>query len=453
MINLEAHQHFFQTGKTYSISWRKKQLRLLLKSINKNEKALYKAFKTDLHKGKFETLTSEIGLIKRSIRNTLKHLSEWTEPKRKKTPFLLFGRTSHTVYEPYGTVLIIGPFNYPFLSVMEPLIGAIAAGNTAVIKPSELTPNVSSVIETLIEATFPKHYVQAVTGGVETTEKLLSKDFDFIFFTGSPRVGKIVMEKASDHLTPVLLELGGKSPAIVGKDANVKLAAKRIVWGKLMNTGQTCIAPDYCLVHSSLKDSLVKKMIKEIKVLYGTDAQKSKDYGRIVSDKHADRLSKMIDGHQNDIIYGGGKNGQYIEPTLLELETAKGPAMEEEIFGPILPIIEYDNDEDIYNTVNQHPTPLVNYVFSKNKKKAQQIISKIPSGDALINDVILHAANENLPFGGVGNSGIGKFHGEYNIEAFSHEKSVMNTWFHGSNAFMKAPYTKTKYSLLKQLFK
>jgi aldehyde dehydrogenase (NAD+) len=322
MINLEAHQHFFQTGKTYSISWRKKQLRLLLKSINKNEKALYKAFKTDLHKGKFETLTSEIGLIKRSIRNTLKHLSEWTEPKRKKTPFLLFGRTSHTVYEPYGTVLIIGPFNYPFLSVMEPLIGAIAAGNTAVIKPSELTPNVSSVIETLIEATFPKHYVQAVTGGVETTEKLLSKDFDFIFFTGSPRVGKIVMEKASDHLTPVLLELGGKSPAIVGKDANVKLAAKRIVWGKLMNTGQTCIAPDYCLVHSSLKDSLVKKMIKEIKVLYGTDAQKSKDYGRIVSDKHADRLSKMIDGHQNDIIYGGGKNGQYIEPTLLELETA-----------------------------------------------------------------------------------------------------------------------------------
>lgn len=453
MTELHSHQHFFNLGRTQSVSWRKKQLRILLKAVTQYETELYQAFKTDLHKGRFETLSTEIGLVKRSIRHTIKHLSSWTEQKHKNTPSILFGKKSFTVYEPYGTVLIIGPFNYPFLSVIEPLIGAVASGNTAVIKPSELTPNVSKVIEEMIHTHFTSSYIEVVTGGVSTTQSLLDKNFDFIFFTGSPRVGRIVMEKASKNLTPVLLELGGKSPVVVLNDADVKLAAGRIIWGKLMNAGQTCIAPDYCLVHTSLKDKLLKAMVKEIKSLYGKNAQLSKDYGRIVSRRHADRLIEMINNHSDEIVYGGNYDDRYIEPTVLDLKSADGPSMEEEIFGPVLPVVSFSTEEEMYQVIKQYPKPLAFYIFGKNEQKMNHIINNVSSGAAVMNDVMIHAANEHLPFGGVGGSGIGRFHGRYSIEAFSHEKAIMISKFHGTDSFLKAPYTRKKYSLLKRLFR
>ena len=453
MIDLEQHRSFFQTGTTRSVAWRKEQLRLLLKSIEQNEEALYSAFQTDLHKSEFETFSTEIGLIKRSIFYNLKHLSKWAKRKHKKTPLALFGRTSYTVYEPYGTVLIIGPFNYPFLTLIEPLIGAIAAGNTAFLKPSELTPNVSSVIQTIIQSVFEPNYIQVITGDMYITQELLEKPFDFIFFTGSQRVGKIVLEKASQHLTPVILELGGKSPVIVCGDADVQLAAKCIVWGKLLNAGQVCVAPDYCLVHESLKETLISAMISEIKALYGEDAKLSKDYGRIVNEQHSERLSSIIGAHQKDILYGGTCEGRYIEPTLIMLDSGDGRVMDEEIFGPILPIIAFSSFTEMYALIHAHPKPLALYVFGKNKRIINDILLKTSSGGVMMNDVMVYVGNEHLPFGGVSFSGMGKYHGRYSMEAFSHEKAVMNTWFHGTDSLLKAPYTPKKLSTLKRLFK
>lgn len=449
MIDVEVQKQFFQTGRTLPVAWRKKQLRALLKSIRVHENALYKAFKNDLHKSRFETLLTETGLIKQNIRSTIKSLNDWIKPVKKKTPLFLFGRSSYTVYEPYGTVLIIGPFNYPFLSVFEPLIGAIASGNTAVVKPSEHTPNISAVICDVIDTAFSDEYVSTVTGGVETTGKLLKQHFDFVFFTGSPKVGKIVMESASRHLTPVLLELGGKSPAIVCEASDIKWAAKRIIWGKLLNAGQVCIAPDYCLVPEGLKPALIKEMINEIKILYGENAIHSNDYGRIVTLSHADRIDEIIQTHKREIVYGGKRKGTYIEPTLLDLEYIDSPAMEEELFGPVLPIIGYSSINDVYRMVSKHPNPLACYVFSDNRKEAEEIVANIPSGGAMINDVILQVANQYLPFGGVGNSGMGQFHGKYSIEAFSNQKSVMRTWFFRGSRLLTAPYSKYKHLFLR----
>ena len=449
MTMTDSQRIFFQTGQTLPAIWRKKQLRGLLKAIKTHERELYSAFESDLRKSRFETMLTETGLIKKNIRDTIKSLDGWIKPVKKKTPFFLFGRSSYTVYEPYGTVLIIGPFNYPFLSVFEPLIGAIASGNTAVVKPSELTPNISNVIREIIDTAFSDEYVSVVIGGAETTMELLEQHFDFIFFTGSPRVGKIVMESASKHLTPVLLELGGKSPAIVCETSDIKWAAKRIIWGKLLNAGQVCIAPDYCLVPDKLKQSLIEAMITEIKMLYGKDAANSKDYGRIVTLSHADRLHSIIQEHKNDIAYGGERSGTFVEPTILDITSIDSKAMEEEIFGPILPVIGYESINEMYDIISKNPKPLACYVFSGKRKKAEEIISNIPSGGAMINDVILQVVNQHLPFGGVGSSGMGQFHGKYSIEAFSNQKSVMRTWFFGGDRLTTAPYSKKKHLIFK----
>ena len=455
MIDIEPHHSFFQAGTTRSVAWRKEQLRLLLKTIEQHEGALYQAFQTDLHKSEFETFSTEIGLVKRSIRYTLKNLSKWTKRKHKRTPLAMFGRTSYTVYEPYGTVLIIGPFNYPFLTLIEPLIGSIASGNTTVLKPSELTANISSVIRQMIQSVFEPNYIQVVTGDMYVSQELLEKPFDLIFFTGSLRVGKIVMEKASQNLTPVILELGGKSPVIVCEDADVKLAARRIIWGKLLNAGQVCVAPDYCLVHTSLIEPLIDAMKCVIKEMHGDDAKLSKDYGRIINEQHAKRLSSLIEAHQKDIVYGGAceASDRYIEPTLLLLDSCGGGVMEEEIFGPILPIIGFSSLTEVYALIHKNPKPLAMYVFGKNNRVTDEILTRISSGGAMVNDVSLYVGNEHLPFGGVSSSGMGRYHGKYNIEAFSHEKAIMKTWFHGGDSLLQAPYTAKKLSVLKRLFK
>lgn len=453
MITLKKHVDFFNSKKTLSVTWRKKQLNLLLDVIVRYEEKLLDAFEKDLHKNKFESISTEIGIVKRNIKFISRNLKKWMKLKKTKTPLLLFGRTSYTLYEPYGTVLIIGPYNYPFLATIDPLIGAIASGNTAIIKPSEQTPHVSKVIQEMIQSAFEEDYIQVELGEVEKTKELLQLKFDLIFFTGSQKVGKIILEHAAKNLTPVILELGGKSPAIVLEDADIKLAAERIIWGKLLNAGQVCIAPDYCLVHKSIKNTLIEEMKNAIVDLYGENAELSNDYGRIVNENHANRLAKIIDIHREEIIYGGSHKGTYIEPTLINLESNKGRAMEEEIFGPILPIIAIESIEEIYETINLNPKPLAMYIFGKQKSLTRQLSSTISSGGTMINDVIVYAGNEYLPFGGTGSSGMGKFHGKHSIEAFSHEKPITNTWFHGSDKLLRAPYTESKLNLLKKVFK
>lgn len=453
MFSLDPQHGFFRQGNTKSLAFRKEALQKLLLAIEQYEPALYQAFYQDLHKSEFEAFCTEIGIVKRSIRYMLRRLSSWVKPKRKPTPLLLFGRSSTVFYEPYGSVLILGPFNYPFLTLIEPLAGAIAAGNTAVIKPSEQTPSIGNVIRQMISSSFDPEYIKVILGGIETTESLLEQPFDLIFFTGSSKVGKIIMEKAAKHLTPLVLELGGKSPALVCKDADLKLAAKRIVWGRFLNAGQICIAPDYCLVHESVKEMLVEEMIREIRRMYGKDAALSKDYGRIVAKRHALRLRKIIAAHKKDIVYGGGKKGLYIEPTLLLLDSAEGPAMEEEIFGPLLPVIGFSHPREILAITRKYPKPLALYLFGKDRHFLHQLLHRIPSGGAMINDVLLYAGNEYLPFGGVGNSGMGRYHGKYSMEAFSHERVLMESRFHGSDFLLRAPYSKIKLLILRKFLK
>lgn len=451
MFDLDRQHAFFQKNKTRSVRWRKEQLYTLLRVINEYEPVLYEAFYKDLHKCSFETFSTEIGIAKRCIRHILKNIDKWTKPKRRITPLLLFGKQSFTFYEPYGTVLIIGPFNYPFLTIIEPLAAAIAAGNTVFIKPSEQTPTISASLQDMLSSAFHSDFIEVITGDVENTQKLLELPFDLIFFTGSTRVGKIIMKKAAEHLTPLVLELGGKSPAIVCRDADIALAAKRIVWGRLLNAGQICIAPDYCLVYEPLKQKLIEEMKKEIRKMYGKNAALSKDYARIVSKRHAARLKSIIAAHKHEIVYGGNSKGLYVEPTLLLLTSTKGPAMQEEIFGPILPIIGFKHINEVFRITSSFSKPLALYIFGHNRNIVHRILRRVPSGGAMINDVILHVGNEYLPFGGVADSGMGRYHGRYSMEAFSHERSVMETKLHCTDFLLKAPYTKCKEYLIRRI--
>lgn len=451
--SLEKQQSFFRSGVTRSVEWRKEQLEKLSGAIEKFESDLYAAFQKDLHKCEFETFVSELGVTKRSLGYMSRNLKRWARPHRKRTPFVFFGSSSYTVYEPYGSVFIIGPFNYPFFTLIDPLIGAMAAGNTVLLKPSEQTPHVSEVIVRMIRSEFSPEYVDIVEGESEVTSALLDLPFDLIFFTGSTRVGKIVMEKAAKHLTPVVMELGGKGPVIVGSDADIERAAKRIMWGRLQNAGQLCVAPDYCLVHESVKEKFIECCKKTVRKMYGEDAKVSPDYGRIVSERHAERLRTMMEAHREEIVYGGTVDGKYVEPTLLSMKEAKGPAMQEEIFGPILPILSFSNIDEIYETVGKFSKPLALYVFGKDRHFTEEILRNISSGGAMVNDVVLHVGNEHLPFGGVGDSGIGRYHGKYSIEAFSHEKGVMKTWLHSSDGMASPPYDTTILKWIRKLMK
>ncbi|GAE25380.1 aldehyde dehydrogenase [Halalkalibacter wakoensis JCM 9140] len=422
---IQKQKQFFQTGKTKEIAFRMNSLQSLKDGIKANEDKLLQALQEDLNKSEFEAYTSEIGIVLEEIRFTLKKLQSWAKPKKVKTPMTHIGSSSYIYSEPYGVAFIIAPWNYPFQLAIAPLIGAIAAGNCAILKPSELTPKTSEVLQNLISESFPKEYLTVVQGGVEESQTLLEENFDYIFFTGSVPVGKIIMESAAKTLTPVTLELGGKSPCIVHEDAHIQLAAKRIAWGKFMNAGQTCVAPDYLYVHKNIKKEFMKCFHQAIQELYGKEPLKNPNYTRIVSEKHFIRLQSFV---QHGTIAIGGKTDKdtlTIEPTVLEGVSWEDAIMKDEIFGPILPVLEYDRLSNVIEDIHNHPNPLALYVFSEDTNVQQKVVNSVSFGGGCINDTVYHITSPYLPFGGVGTSGVGAYHGKGSFDTFSHQKSIL----------------------------
>lgn len=433
---LKKQKNYFFSGKTLNIDFRRKTLIKLKNIIKENEERILEALNKDLGKSDFESYLSEVGLVYEEINLHIKNIHKYAKREKLKSSIMFFPSSSYLYKEPYGNVLIIGPFNYPFQLVMIPLIGAISAGNTAIIKPSEHSTHISTLLEEIVNDNFDEEYIKVVGAneGKEIVTKLLDMDFDYIFFTGSTTVGKIVMEKAAKRLIPITLELGGKSPCIVDKDANLKMAARRIVWGKLLNCGQTCIAPDYLCVHKDIKDELLTLIVKEIHEQYGETLKESKDYTRIISVREIKRLSSYLD--DGDIFYGGKYSEEelFFEPTILTNIKENSRILNEEIFGPILPVLEFTEINEVINYVNKRDKPLALYYFSENKEKIEDILKRVSSGGATINDVALHGGSSNVPFGGVGPSGVGAYHGKYSFDTFTHKKGVVNR-----KTFMELP--------------
>lgn len=449
---IKKQRDYFNNGRTRDVDFRIEQLRLLKKTIKDNEDKILNALNKDLKKSYFEGYETEVGILLEEIDYTIKKVKSWAKSKRVKTPITHFLSRSYIHPEPYGVVLIMAPWNYPFQLTIAPLIGAIAAGNCSILKPSEYSNYTSEIIYNIIKENFDEGFVAVIKGGREVNEKLLNENFDYIFFTGSIPVGKIVMEAAAKNLTPVTLELGGKSPCIVDKDIDTKLAARRIVWGKFLNAGQTCVAPDYLLVHEDTKDKLIKDMKEIINEFYGDNPKESPDYPRIINKKHLDRLSNLL--NSGNILVGGetDKESLYIEPTIIDNVSWEDSVMADEIFGPILPIIEYRNIEEVIEMVNSYYKPLALYLFSNNKLNIDKIIGNIPFGGGCINDTIVHLASPYMPFGGVGSSGIGSYHGKASFDTFSHKKSILKK----SNLFdikLRYPPYKNKLNILKKLMK
>jgi aldehyde dehydrogenase (NAD+) len=427
---LKIQKDFFSEQRTKNAEFRLQQLKKLKSAILKYETGITEALWKDLHKSPEEVYLTEISILLQEINNHIKHLKKWTKPQRVATPIHLLPSTSKIIYEPLGVALIIAPWNYPFQLLMNPLIGAISSGCCAVLKPSPYTPETAKVMEEMITETFSPDYITIVQGNREVNKILLEQRFDLIFFTGSPDLAKKVMTAAAEYLTPVILELGGKSPCIVDKEANIDIAAKRIAWGKTINSGQTCIAPDYLFIHHSVKDLFVEKYKKAITDMFGDNAKQSKYYPRIVNEKAMQRLKKLLlDGN---IIFGGefDENEKYIAPTLIDGIKPEYAVMQEEIFGPILPVMTFDDISQVVDYVNSHEKPLAFYYFG-NSKKAKDILFKTTSGGGCINDTLMHITNHHLPFGGIGNSGMGKYHGKESFLAFSNKRAIVNSpvWF------------------------
>lgn len=427
---IENQSLYFRSHQTKDIRFRLEQLRKLKKVIQKYQVEIERALWEDLHKSPEEAYLTEISIVLSEINHHIRNLKYWARPVKVSTPIALFPSKSHIHFEPLGLSLIIAPWNYPFQLVMNPLIGAISSGCCAILKPSPDASATASLIEKLIHETFDPAYVSVVQGGREVNEILLKQRFDLIFFTGSSKVGKVVMRAAAENLTPVILELGGKSPCIVDKDANLDLAAKRIAWGKWMNAGQTCIAPDYVFVHESVKDVLLQKLVTQIQKTFGENSEQSRFYPRIVNSSAFERLESLL---QNAEIFWGGKRDKanlFISPTILDNTSPTDPIMQDEIFGPILPILTFQQLEEALDYINKNEKPLAFYFFGKNKQ-GKDVLHRSSSGGVCINDTLLHIANHNLPFGGVGNSGLGKYHGHESFMAFSNKRGVVqsSTWF------------------------
>ena len=441
---IEEQRNYYYSGATKSTEFRKKQLKRLKEVIQKYEKDVIAALKYDLNKSEFEAYSTEIGIVYDSINYFIKNLDEWVKPESVKTPLHFQPGKSFIVREPYGVSLIIGPFNYPFQLVMEPLIGAIIGGNTAIVKPSESSVQTAAIIRRILEETFPAHYVQVVEGEKETVTALIHASFDFIFFTGSVAVGKIVAKAASERLTPYVLELGGKSPTIVDQTADLDVAAKRIAWGKFNNTGQTCVAPDYVVVHEKVYAKFMKQLQKTLKSFYGKDAQQSPDYGRIINERQFDRLVELLKNEGDNVTIGGAsdRNDLYIEPTIVEHVTWQSPTMQDELFGPILPIMKYTDYRRTISEIRQLPKPLAAYLFSSNDKAIDLFLQELPFGGGCINDVITHVGNTHLPFGGVGPSGSGAYHGRASFECFTHPKSILQRSTKLETGLLLPPYKK-----------
>lgn len=449
---IKEQRAFFNNRTTGDISFRKQSLTALQKAIRKYEKELSEALRKDLGKAPFESYMTEIGFILSEIRHTLKHLNKWAAAKRCKTPLFLFGSTSHTRPEPYGIVLILSPWNYPVQLLLAPLVGAIAAGNCAILKPSPRTVHTNHILGKLISETFPPQYIAFLETDNRQTDNLLKQHFDYIFYTGGVAFGKRIMMAAAKNLTPVTLELGGKSPCIVDNDAHIQIAARRIVWGKYLNCGQTCVAPDYIFVHREVKDKLITALQAEIERQYGKSPQESPDYPRIISqDRFYNLLLLLKQGH----IVAGGKYDDrdlYIAPTVISGILPENRIMSEEIFGPILPLLDFDDIDNVIDYINNQEKPLALYYFGQNKKKARYVLQNTSSGGACINDVVTHVANTYLPFGGVGNSGTGAYHGKYSFDTFSHTRSIVQSTTRFNIGMKFAPYD-GKLKWLKKIMK
>ena len=451
---LEASLQYFRTGATHSYAFRKQQLQKLKTAVLQYEKELHEALYTDLKKSAEESWVTETGFLIAEISHTLRHLKKWMKGERVATNLLNFPSKSFIYKEPLGVVLIIGPWNYPLQLLFTPLVGAMAAGNCAVLKPSKFAPATAAVMKKIIEGNFSEEYISYVEGdgAVVVPQMMNNFRFDHVFYTGSTTVGKLIYQMAASQLVPVTLELGGKSPCVVEGDANVKVAARRIAMTKFSNAGQMCVAPDYLLVHESVKDELVNELKKVITQFFSEDASSSYNYGKIINEKQFNRLVNYL--QQGKIIYGGRYDAatHYIEPTLIEDVDLNTAVMGEEIFGPVLPIISFTTFEEAKHIINKNPNPLAFYVFTESSEKEKQWIEQIPFGGGCVNNASWHLTNFNLPFGGRGNSGIGSYHGKYSFDVFSHQKAVMKTpiWF---DPKIKYPPFKGKLKLFKKIIK
>ena len=435
-------QQYFRLGATLPLCFRRQMLRQLSNAMHEYEKPLAEALWTDLHKSYEEAYLTELSIVYGEIRNHLRHLRQWAKPERKSSPLAILPASSRIIKEPLGNTLIIAPWNYPVQLLLNPLVGAISAGCTAMLKPSPYVPNVSRVLTEMIRATFPEEYIAIVEGNRQVNQMLLAERWDLIFFTGSPSLGKMVMEAASKHLTPVVLELGGKSPCIIDKSADLKVAAKRVAWGKALNAGQTCIAPDYLMIHEEVKDKFLRLLVKEWKHLLTKDPQKAKHFVRIVSDKALERLIGYLD---NGTIYHGGKYDKaerYLSPTILTDIHENAPVMQEEIFGPIFPVLTFKEINEVITFVTEREKPLALYYFGTN---GDYVLRHTSSGGACVNDVIMHIVNHKVPFGGVGNSGMGSYHGKESFMAFSHRRAVISTPTWVDMPFRYMPYKLFKF--------
>ncbi|MEH2286725.1 aldehyde dehydrogenase [Nostoc sp.] len=446
---IQTQREFFQTGKTKDVTFRIEQLKNLKQAIIEHEQPIVEALEADLHKPEVETYLTEISVIK-DIDYAIKHLQNWTKPQKAPVSWDFFSYSAKIYPEPLGVVLIIGPWNYPFNLIISPLIGAIAAGNCAIIKPSEIASHTSDVIAKIIAKHFDPAYLAVIEGGVEASQKLLAEKFDHIFFTGGTAVGKIIMAAAAKYLTPVTLELGGKSPCIVDTDINLEHTVRRIAWGKFINAGQTCIAPDYLLVNKTIKKDLIDGLEKSLKEFYGENPVNSPDYARIISQKHFDRLVSFL--KDGEVIIGGENqpSERYIAPTLIDNVSLEDSVMQEEIFGPILPMIEYTDIAEAIALINSRPKPLALYLFSQDKNLQKRVLQETSSGGVCINDTVMQVGVSSLPFGGVGDSGIGNYHGKASFDTFSHKKSVLQNSFWLDLKWRYAPY-QGKLPLIKKL--
>ena len=445
-----AQEQFFKSGRTRDLDFRLENLNRLKKAVINNEDAIFEALKKDLAKSTYESFLTEVGVVRDEIRLVSRRLKSWARPRRVKTPFQLWFASSRIHYAPYGRVLIIAPWNYPFLLSISPLIGSIAAGNCSVLKPSEYAPHTAAVISEIVTSLFDSRYVAVIEGDAQIGKALLEQRFEHIFFTGSETVGKMVMSAAAKFLTPVTLELGGKSPCIIDQEVDMDAAARRIVFGKFLNAGQTCIAPDYLLVHQSNITKLLELIRKYISRFYGEDARTSPDYARIINMRHFNRLRALLE--KGEVIIGGQSDPQdlFIAPTVITQLTWDDPIMQEEIFGPILPVLTFDDLSEIISVLNSRPKPLALYIFSNRPENCRKVIDEVSFGTGCINDTVIQFANSHLPFGGVGSSGIGRYHGRASFDTLSNKKSVLKKTITFDPPLRYPPY-KNKLWILRKI--
>ncbi|MEK4554102.1 aldehyde dehydrogenase [Jeotgalicoccus sp. FSL K6-3177] len=444
---VENQRKYYYKNHTKSVSFRIRQLKKLKLAVETNEKMILEALNKDLGKSEAEAFMTEIGIVYKEFDYVIKHLRSWNSPEKVSGSMMSFPAKNYVYRDPYGVVLILSPWNYPFNLTMMPLIGAIAGGNCALVKPSETSPHTAAIIEKILNYTFSEKYVYCAPADTPHDE-VNKQQYDYIFFTGSTSVGKEIMGIASETLTPVTLELGGKSPVVVDETANIDVAVKRIAWGKFVNAGQTCVAPDHVIIHSSKKQEFIDRMLNEIEERY-SDAVHREDYPKIINEKHFKRLSGLL---ENEMVLGGSKNSetQKIAPALMPNSTFESEVMKEEIFGPILPVITYDNLEDLIAYQQTLPKPLAFYIFSENDRNVETLLSRLSFGGGCVNDTLMHLSHHDMPFGGVGASGMGHYHGKYSFDTFTHEKSVVKNSTIIDIPVRYAPFTQAKNKLFRK---